>query len=110
MPDWQGLQDAMAPYMWTGLAGTIGRLMYHAQQVQRGKRKPVSWLLLLDLPIALGMGWGIFGVCKWAGLIPELTFSAAIAAGHLGPHVIDALFSRAANKYFGKDKSDDATV
>lgn len=32
MPDWNGLNEA-APYAWTGGAGVLGRLMYHARQV-----------------------------------------------------------------------------
>lgn len=105
MPDWQGMQEAV-PYAWAGAAGIIGRLMYHSQQVQRGKRKPLSWVLVLDLPIALGMGWGVLGLCVWGGLGPEATSSAAIAAGYLGPFAIDTLFSRMATKYFGKEPTD----
>lgn len=96
--------DAQA-YMLTGSAGLIGRLMLHARMVQQGKRKPVSWALLLDLPIALGMGWGIYGVGVWLNLPLEAELSAAIAAAYLGPYAVDRLFSLLSEKYFGK--SDD---
>lgn len=90
------------PYAWTGGAGIIGRLMFHARQVQMGKRKPWTWALAFDLPIALGMGWGIYGACVWQGLEPEPTISAAIAASYLGPYSIDLGLSWLGRKYFGK--------
>ncbi len=102
MSEWPGLGDA-APYVWTGGAGMLGRLMFHARQVQQGKRKPIGWVLLCDLPIALGMGWGVLGLCEWLGLTPQPTISLAIAAAYLGPWSIDVLFARIADKYFGKD-------
>lgn len=92
MPDWNGMQDA-TPYMWTGGAGVLGRLMFHARQVQQGRRKPVSWALLFDLPIALAMGWITYGLCVWFGLEPQPTISAAIAASYLGPFTLDRLFT-----------------
>jgi hypothetical protein len=96
MADWPGIPDA---YLWTGGAGIVGRLMYHAQQVQRGRRKPLSWVLLLDLPIALGMGWGALGLGVWLQLPPEPTISIAIAAAHLGPYSVDRVFGALADRY-----------
>lgn len=98
MSDWPGMQEA-GPYIWTGGAGLMGRLMYHAQQVQRGKRKPLTWLLLFDLPIAVGMGWLVYGLCVWLKLDMQPTISAAIAAGHLGTYSIDRGFAALADRY-----------
>lgn len=101
MSDWGGFNEA-APYAWTGGAGILGRLMYHARQVQKGKRKPWSWALLFDLPIAFGMGWAAYGGCVWGGVSAEPTiFSIAIAASYLGPYSVDRIFSKVADKYFG---------
>lgn len=97
--DWPGVTEA-APYAWTGGAGILGRLMFHAQQVQRGKRKPLSWVLTLDLLIGLGMGWAAFGLCDWLGLAASPSISVAIAAGHLGPYSIDRAFAAVAERYF----------
>lgn len=99
MADWPGMNEAI-PYAWTGGAGVIGRLMFHARQVQQGKRKAWSWALLFDLPIALGMGWGVYGFCVWASLGAEPTVSAAIAASYLGPFAIDRAFGWIGAKYF----------
>lgn len=96
--DWLGMSEA-APYAWTGGAGLMGRLMYHAQQVQRGRRKPLSWSLFFDVPIAVGMGWLVYGLCVWLRLDPQPTVSAAIAAGHLGPYSIDRMFTAWADRF-----------
>ena len=42
------------PWLATGGAGLLGRLMFHAKLVQSGRRKPFSWVLFWDIPIALG--------------------------------------------------------
>lgn len=101
MADWTGMQDAV-PYAWTGGAGLLGRLMFHAREVQQGRRKPLSWALVIDMPIALGMGWLAYGVAKWFTLGLEPTISAAIAASYLGPYTVDRLLSRLSDKYLGK--------
>jgi hypothetical protein len=97
--DWPGMTDA-APYAWTGAGGLVGRLMFHAHQVQRGKRKPLSWVLAADLPIGLGMGWLTLGGCDWFGIAAAPSISLAIAAGHLGPYSIDRVFAALAERYF----------
>lgn len=96
MADWQGIPDA---YLYTGGAGIVGRLMFHAQQVQRGRRKPLSWALMLDLPIALGMGWLAYGVGVWLKMASEPTVSLAIAASYLGPYSVDRIFAALADRY-----------
>lgn len=101
MADINGIDPA---YIHTGIAGIVGRLMFHARMVQQGKRKPISWALLFDLPIALGMGWGVYGVCVWWGLSFEPTMSAGIAAAYLGPYSVDRVFSLISEKYFGKSE------
>lgn len=98
MPDINGLGEA-GPYVWTGGAGLLGRLMYHSRQVQDGKRKPWSWTLILDLPIALGMGWTVYGLCVWLDLALQPSISAAIAASYLGPYSVDRLFAGLAARY-----------
>lgn len=96
--EWPGVTEA-APYVWTGGAGILGRLMFHARQVQQGKRKPLSWALLFDLPIALAMGWIVFGLCEWFRLEPHPTISAAIAASYLGPYSLDRFFAVWADRF-----------
>jgi len=88
-------------YLWTGGAGILGRWMFHAREVQRGRRKPLSWALALDVPIALAMGWMAYGICVWFKLDMQPTITAAILSSYLGPFTLDRIFARAADKYFG---------
>ncbi len=103
MDQWPGFNE-VAPYAWTGGAGILGRIMFHARQVQEGKRKPLSWALLWDVPIALGMGWTTYGFCRWQGVPIEVTVSASIIASYLGPYTVDLIVSRLASKYLGEAK------
>jgi hypothetical protein len=96
--DWEHI----APWLFTGGAGMIGRMMYHSKQVQAGKRKPLGWALIWDIPIALGTGWIALGLCKWWDLPWEEVVSVAIVAGYLGPYGIDSLFAKWADWKFGK--------
>lgn len=91
----------VAPWAWTGGAGFLGRMMYHAKQAQSGKRKPLGWALALDLPIAFGMGWVMYGFTVWFKLPMELTISAAILGAYIGPRGVDELFARWQDKQFG---------
>lgn len=93
----------VAPWAWTGGAGFLGRLMYHAKQAQLGKRRFFSLAMLLDLPIALGMGWVMYGFTVWFKLPMEVTISAAIIGAYIGPRGVDQLFERWQDKQFGKE-------
>ena len=86
------------PWAFTGGAGVIGRAMFHAKQVQAGRRKPVSWALLWDLPISLATGWMALGLCKYLGIGYDPTISVAIFFGYLGPYGVDTMFAKASEK------------
>ena len=88
----------------------LGRLTYHARQVQLGKRKPFSWVLLWDIPVALCMGWIAYGGGIWMNVPYEATVSLALIASYMGPYSIDALFIKWADFKFGKrpTRDDDA--
>lgn len=88
-----GFADTL-PWILTGGAGMLGRLMFHAKQVQRGCRKPFGWVLLWDIPIALGMGWIALGLGSWLKVPWEVIVSISLATSYLGPHVIDMIFAK----------------
>lgn len=92
------------PWIMTASAGLLGRLMFHAKEVQMQRRKAFSWVLLWDLPIAIGMGWMAHGIGVWAKAPQEVTFSIALGISYLGPHVIDIAFA----KWSEKDKKEGA--
>lgn len=99
--DIEGLRE-MLPWILSGGAGVLGRLMFHAKQVQLGKRKPFTWVLFWDIPIALGMGWMALGLGVWLEVTFEVTISIALATSYLGPHIIDILFNKWSDKVEGK--------
>lgn len=84
----------------------LGRITYHARQVQLGKRKPFSWVLLWDIPIALTMGWTAYGVAAMSKIPWETTVSLALVASYLGPYTLDIVFTKWADMKFGKVKND----
>lgn len=72
----------------------MGRLIFHAKQVQQGKRKPLTWALFWDLPIGVGMGWMAFGLGTWLNVKWEVTISIGMAISYLGPYAIDKAFEQ----------------
>ena len=93
------------PWAWLGGIGMLGRLMYHAKMVQEGKRKPFSWVLLWDIPIAIGMGWIALGLATLTKLPWEGTISLGLAFAYLGPYTLDTIFSKWADWKFGRKGS-----
>lgn len=90
---------ASLPWAMIGGAGMLGRLMHHAKQVQAGKRKPFTWALLWDVPIALCMGWISLGLGTWLHVQWEVTVSMALVIAYLGPYGIDTIFAAYADRY-----------
>lgn len=91
-----------APWAMIGGAGMLGRITYHARQVQLGKRKPFSLILLWDIPVALTMGWVAFGLATVIKMPWEATVSMALVSSYLGPHAMDIMFIGWSNIKFGK--------
>lgn len=94
------------PWIMTGAAGMIGRLAFHAKQVQSGNRKAFSWILLWDIPIALCMGWLALGIGVWLKVNWEVTISLSLVTSYLGPHAIDLLFLRWIESKFKEEKKN----
>ena len=101
--DW----NALGPWAATGGAGMLGRLMFHARQVQMGRRKPFTWALFWDIPIALGMGWIALGLASWLGVRHEVMVSIALVVAYLGPYGMDTLFAKWSDYKFGKKEKPD---
>ena len=85
----------------------LGRLMFHARQVQMGRRKPFTWALFWDIPIALGMGWIALGLASWLGVRNEVMVSIALVVAYLGPYGMDTLFAKWSDYKFGKKEKPD---
>jgi len=92
-PEWLKdiLQGGGLSFMWAA----VGRLMFHARQVQQGRRRLFSKSLLLELPIALGMGMVGAGVADWWGFTGQVRDAVLVSAGFVGPRAIEQVFERA---------------
>lgn len=104
MQDWNWLGESM-PWAWASGGGLLGRLMWHAKQVQLGRRKPLSWALFFDLPIAIGMGFIGHGLAAYAGITGDPEVLITISAGYLGTYMIDVLFAKMADYKTAKEPS-----
>ncbi len=87
-------------------AAMIGRLMFHAYQVQRGHRRFWTWTLLLDLIIACGMGVIAHGLCSYFGISGAPESGLIAIAGYLGPHGIDVIFTKRFGTSTSKQEMD----
>lgn len=101
-PEW----ESVMPWLIVGGAGMLGRLTYHARQVQLGQRKPFSWVLMWDIPVALCMGWIAYGLASITKISWEAVISFALITSYLGPYSIDFLFVKWADRKFGKGNPD----
>lgn len=84
------LQGSSLSFIWAG----VGRLMFHARQVQQGRRRLFSKSLLLELPIALGMGMVGAGVAECWGVTGQVRDAVLVSAGFVGPRAIEQLLER----------------
>lgn len=78
----------------TVIAATMGRIMFHAQEVRRAKRKPFGKELFWELPAALGIGMLADGVSGYLGVSGSTATAIAVGLGYLGPRGIEALFQK----------------
>lgn len=92
VPEWLKdiLQGSSLSFVWAG----VGRLMFHARQVQQGRRRLFSKSLLLELPIALGMGMVGAGIAEWWGFTGQVRDAVLVSAGFVGPRAIEQMLER----------------
>lgn len=81
-------------WLWAGGGGILGRLMYRAKQAQSTEPPKLSWSVLLDLPIAIGMGFVGYGLSAWWSMSGPSQVIPIIACGYLGLYTIDQVFVR----------------
>lgn len=82
-------------------AGVIGRLMYHAREVQALRRPPFSWHLVWELPVAIGMGLVAAGAADHFDLARLPTIALIVGISYLGPPVVEWMFVAARKRVEG---------
>lgn len=78
----------------TIIAALAGRLMWHTSQVRKMRRRFFGKKLLLELPIAFGMGLVGDSLSMWLGLERFASIGVIVTVAHLGPRGVEALFMR----------------
>lgn len=73
------------------LCGIIGRLMFHARQVQMGRRAFLSWSLLWELPVAIATGVIGAGVAEYLALAGWQNTACIVTVAYLGPGFVEAV-------------------
>jgi len=86
--DWQ---DVAANFAATAALGGVGRLVALA----RDNRRPWSWSLLWEIPVAIMMGWIGDGVAEYFDLHNSVHIAIIVGVSYLGPRVLDEIFTRA---------------
>ncbi len=82
-------REAFASLMLAIIAAFLGRLAKHALQVQRGIRKFWGVPLLLELPVAIFMGFVGDGISDWMDLSQRASIGMIAALSYLGPAVVE---------------------
>lgn len=99
MPEkYQSLAEMLNAWIGGGLttivAAITGRLMWHATEVRRSRRKFFGKELAWELPLAAGMAIIGEGVAIWIEAGPLLRPTIVGSLAYLGPRGTEVLFAR----------------
>ncbi|TAH36527.1 MAG: hypothetical protein EYC62_02470 [Alphaproteobacteria bacterium] len=83
-------------------AAFIGRLAKHVLLVQKGLRQFWGVHLLLELPVAIFMGFVGSGLADWIHLTGRSTIGLVAAVSYLGPAAIEHCYA----KYMWNNKTE----
>jgi hypothetical protein len=87
-PPWR---EYLISAMTTLLCGFLGRLMFHARQVQAGRRRFFSLALAWELPVAIATGIIGKGIAEHFGLTGWQDTAAIVTVAYLGPGFVEAV-------------------
>lgn len=94
----QALQDMLGGAATAVVGALAGRLMWHSTEVKKQNRKFFGKELLVELPIAFGMGLFGEGVAGYFELTDTAGVALIVALAYLGPRGIEVLFTKWADK------------
>lgn len=96
----EAMQQVMGGALTSLAAALAGRAMYHAGEVQAKRRPILSWDLLWELPLAVGMAMIGEGIGDYLELSRVMTTALVAALSYLGPRGAGVLIE----KYLTKGK------
>jgi hypothetical protein len=94
-PEMQHTLIGLAWAIWWSL---IGRGLYHADLVRKGRRRFWSLQLAWELMIAIGMGVVAGGAAEWLNLSGMAAAGFIAAVSYLGPRSIESIQAWAERK------------
>lgn len=86
------VRDILVSFGATVFWAVIGRLLHHTRMVQLGRRPFFGRALLLELPVALGLGFVADGLAAWLSLTGRPAVALIVSVSYLGPRVISSVF------------------
>lgn len=78
----------------TIIGATLGRIMYHAQEVKKSRRSVFSKELIWEMPVAVGIGMIADAIGAYFGVIGPVGTGLAVGMGYLGPRGLEVLFTK----------------
>lgn len=94
-PPWR--ETAVGAALAVALA-ILGRLMFHARQVQAGRRRFFSVHLAWELPIAIATGLIGKGLADYYGLAGWQETATIVTVSYLGPGFVEAVIWRVVDR------------
>ncbi|MGY0794273.1 phage holin family protein [Azospirillum argentinense] len=76
----------------------VGRLMFHARQVQAGRRRFFSPHLVWELPVAIATGLIGKGIASYYGLGDWQETATIVTVAYLGPGFVEAVIWRVVDR------------
>ena len=92
------MQQTLAGFAWAVWWALIGRSLYHADLVRKGRRRFWSLHLAWELMIAIGMGVVAGGAAEWLELKGMSAAGFIAACSYLGPRSIESVQAWAERK------------
>lgn len=78
----------------TIIAATLGRLVFHGQEVKAGRRPWIGLHLLWEAPTAVFLALGAEALGAWLDLTPTVTTGVVAVVAYLGPRGARDLLER----------------
>lgn len=100
------LLQAAWSFVVTWLLAGLGRLVWHVNEVSRGKRRFFSLWLVWETLTALAIGFVAEGIADYMGLAGKPAIAAIIVVSYLGPRGVEALIVRVLDRYTTAGKSE----
>ena len=89
--DLSSFTHALASLGYAFLAALLGRIVKHIHLVNQGLRRFWCVQLLLELPVAIFMGFVGSGLAEWLELSQNATIGLVAAISYVGPTIIEKL-------------------